>query len=327
MLGRREVAGRSGDILEGESGANDPVGIALMASLITAGGITAGGAAVRSPASSSLQMGVGLAVGVVGGRALLWFIRAVAAARRGALPAAHPGQRASSSTASPPWRTARGSWRCSSPASSWATSARPYKREIERFHSALASLARSSRSSCSGLTVTSASWPAPESGSPADPRRCGRLRDPPGAGRAVSDPGPAAPRRAKAFILFAGLKGAVPILLASYLLAANMPQGARLYGIVVVVVVFSVLVQGSLVPTVARAAAAADAHREPEPWALGVRLRDEPEGVHRFTVAPGSPADGRTIEELANLPGDVWVSFVVRDQQLLTVRGDTTLRR
>src|SRR5215218_1733125 len=37
VLGRREVAGRSGTILEGESGANDPVGIALMASLLAAG--------------------------------------------------------------------------------------------------------------------------------------------------------------------------------------------------------------------------------------------------------------------------------------------------
>ncbi|HEY4992056.1 MAG TPA: TrkA C-terminal domain-containing protein, partial [Nakamurella sp.] len=53
--------------------------------------------------------------------------------------------------------------------------------------------------------------------------------------------------------------------------------------------------------------------------------RDEPEGFHRFTIAAGSPADGRTIEQLADLPVDVWVSFVVRDQQLLTVRGDTTL--
>jgi len=63
----------------------------------------------------------------------------------------------------------------------------------------------------------------------------------------------------------------------------------------------------------------------PEPWSLGIRLRDEPEGFHRFTIAPGSPADGRTIEQLADLPVDVWVSFVVRDQQLLTVRSDTTL--
>ena len=128
-------------------------------------------------------------------------------------------------------------------------------------------------------------------------------------------------RREKAFILFAGLKGAVPILLASYLLAANVPQGARLYGIVVVVVVFSVLVQGSLVPTVARALRLPMRTVQPEPWALGIRLRAEPEGFHRFTIAPGSPADGRTVEDLADLPVDVWVSFVVRDHQLLTVRG------
>lgn len=118
----------------------------------------------------------------------------------------------------------------------------------------------------------------------------------------------------------------MPILLASYLLPANIPQGARLYGIVVVVVVFSVLVQGSLVPTVARALRLPMRTVQPEPWALGIRLRTEPEGFHRFTISPGSPADGRTVEELADLPVDVWVSFVVRDHQLLTVRGDTTLR-
>lgn len=39
VLGRREVAGRSGDILEGESGANEPVGIALMVALLAAGSI------------------------------------------------------------------------------------------------------------------------------------------------------------------------------------------------------------------------------------------------------------------------------------------------
>jgi cell volume regulation protein A len=41
VLGQREVSGRAGTILEGESGANDPVGIALMASLIAAGSVGA----------------------------------------------------------------------------------------------------------------------------------------------------------------------------------------------------------------------------------------------------------------------------------------------
>jgi cell volume regulation protein A len=37
VLGRREISGRTGTILEGESGANDPVGIALLVSLLAAG--------------------------------------------------------------------------------------------------------------------------------------------------------------------------------------------------------------------------------------------------------------------------------------------------
>jgi hypothetical protein len=38
VLGRREMSGRSGTLLQGESGANDPVGIALMVSLLGAAG-------------------------------------------------------------------------------------------------------------------------------------------------------------------------------------------------------------------------------------------------------------------------------------------------
>jgi cell volume regulation protein A len=94
----------------------------------------------------------------------------------------------------------------------------------------------------------------------------------------------------------------------------------------VVVVVFSVVVQGGLVPTVARVLGLSMRIIEPEPWALGVRLRDEPKGAYRLTVRSGAPADGRTIESLGELPGDAWVTLLVRNGQLLQVRGDTELR-
>jgi cell volume regulation protein A len=132
-------------------------------------------------------------------------------------------------------------------------------------------------------------------------------------------------RTERAFILFAGLKGAVPILLGELLLGAHVPGAERLYGIVVVVVAFSVLTQGSLVPTVARLLHLPMHTVEPEPWALGVRLRDRPEGAHRLSVAAGSAAGGRTVDEVGDLLGDVWVSIVVRDRQLVPVRGDTRL--
>jgi len=64
---------------------------------------------------------------------------------------------------------------------------------------------------------------------------------------------------------------------------------------------------------------------EPEPWSLGVRLRDEPRGVHRFTVRGGAPADGRTIADLDELPEQSWISFVVRDSGLIVIRGSTRL--
>ena len=48
--------------------------------------------------------------------------------------------------------------------------------------------------------------------------------------------------------------------------------------------------------------------------------------MHRLTIRVGSPADGRTIDELAGLPGDAWVSFVVRDGQLVPITGDSRLQ-
>jgi len=323
VLGRREVAGRSGDILEGESGANDPVGIALMVALLAAGGITAG--SVPAVAGEFvLQMSVGLVAGVVGGRALLWFMRRVALPAEGLYPLR---TLASAFVIYGAASLAHGSgFLAVFIAGIILGDARaPFKREIERFHSALASLAEIVAFVILGLTVNLADLTTPEVWIPGLilGAAVAFLIRPVLVGLCLL---PVRLRwREKTFILFAGLKGAVPILLASYLLAANIPQGSRLYGIVIIVVVFSVLVQGSLVPTVAGVLRVPMRTVHPEPWSLGIRLRDEPEGFHRFTIAPGSLADGRTVEQLADLPVDVWVSFVVRDQQLLTVRGDTTL--
>jgi potassium/hydrogen antiporter len=128
------------------------------------------------------------------------------------------------------------------------------------------------------------------------------------------------------FVLFAGLKGAVPILLGIFLLDDHVADAERLFGIIAVVVVFSVVVQGSLVPAAARLFRVQMRSVEPQPFALGVRLRDEPSGVHRLTIRAGSAADGRTAGEIADLPVDAWVSFAVRDGQLVPIGEDTRLR-
>jgi len=71
------IRGRSSTVLEGESGANDPVGIALMVALIDAGSLT-GQAISDAAVAFLLQLAVGLAVGVLGGLLLRRLPRFVA---------------------------------------------------------------------------------------------------------------------------------------------------------------------------------------------------------------------------------------------------------
>ncbi|QLL09384.1 cation:proton antiporter [Mycobacterium vicinigordonae] len=324
VLGKREIAGRSSTILEGESGMNDPVGISLMSGLIAAGGLSVAGF-ISVGTQFALQMGTGLVVGVLGGRVLLVFMRRVALPSEGLYPLrtlacclmlygaatlAHGSGYLAVFVAGIVIGDARA----------------PYKPEIKRFHAALAGLAEIVAFAVLGLTVDLRVLTHPEVWIP------GLLLG--AALTAIIRPLAASAclvrvrlePNERAFILFAGLKGAVPILLGEFLRAAHIADAERLYGIVVVVVIFSVLVQGSLVPTAAKLLRLPMRTVQTRPWEIGARLADEPHGVHRFSVASGSAAEGCTIEHLSDRVGDIWVSIVVRATGLVAVRGHTELQ-
>jgi cell volume regulation protein A len=131
-------------------------------------------------------------------------------------------------------------------------------------------------------------------------------------------------RGERAFVLLSGLKGAVPLLLGTMLLP--LPEGSRLYGVVVVVVLVSVVGQGSLVPTAARLLRVGMRTVEPAPYAVGLRLPSEPEGARELVVGRGGVADGSAIAALPDLAEGTWVSLVLRDGALVPVRGSTVLR-
>jgi len=330
VLGQQEVAGRSFTIVEGESGANDPVGIALMVSLLAAGSLS-GGALLHASGTFVLQLGVGAAVGLVGGRGLLWFMRRVSLPSEGLYPlrtlacvfmlyGATTLLHGSGFLAVFLAGILLGDERA------------PFKREVERFHGALASLGEIVAFVVLGLTVDLQTLARPDVWVPGlvlgvvlsviiRPVLVGLCLLP-----------AKLHRNELAFVLFAGLKGAVPILLGDLILAAQVPQAERVYGIVIVVVAFSVLVQGSLVTTVARALRLPLRSVQPQPWSLGLRLAQEPEGVLRVVVAAGSSADGQTVDSIADAAADpdhtdeIWVSLLVRNQALLAARGDTVLQ-
>ncbi|MDE3026488.1 MAG: cation:proton antiporter, partial [Acidobacteriota bacterium] len=249
VLGRREVAGRTGTILEGESGANDPVGIALTLAMISAaaGGGSAGSAVVDFVSS----LLIGLAIGAVAARlvhpllvrlplrdaslgplrtlAFVFVVFGVASLAHGSgfLAAYIAGVLV-------------------------GDEAFPGKRAVARFHTSLASLAEIVAFVALGLTVHLQSisgdhvW--------ADGLVLALL------GILVVRPLAVAPLLApvrltggeRVFVLFAGLKGAVPILLASLALLGGVDHAERIYLIVFVVVALSVTFQAAAIPTLAR---------------------------------------------------------------------------
>jgi cell volume regulation protein A len=323
VLGRREVAGRSGTILEGEAGANDPVGIALLASLLAAGSAAGLDAAGGVALEFVVQLAVGAVVGVAGGTLLVGFMRRVPLPSEGLYALrVLAGVLVIYGAAT----VAHGSgFLAVFIAGIIAGDARaPYKREIERFHAALASLAEIVAFLVLGLTV--GLHTLPDAGGlwiglvlavlltvVVRPLLVGLMLLPVRLTWGE-----------RLFVLWGGLKGAVPVLLGTFLLTGGVPDATRLYAVVVVVVAFSVIVQGGLVPTAAARLGVPMQTVEPEPWSLGVRFRREPRGLRRLVVAPGSPADGTRIGDLGT-GEDVWISFVIRDQQPVPVRGSTTL--
>jgi cell volume regulation protein A len=323
VLGRREVRGRTGTLLEGESGANDPVGIALMLAIL---GTTGGGwgAVAHGAGAFVVQMAVGIGLGVGGGMCLRWLLRHMPLPNQALYPLRAV---AFALLLYGVTTVAHGScFLAVLLAGILAGDTRaPYKREIEHFASAAGSLGEIVAFTALGLSI-----PLSEA--------FGHGRGWTGLGLAallilVVRPvfvglliAPIRLRRGeRAFVLWSGLKGAVPILLGTYVLAEGVAGAHRIYAVIFVVVLVSVVVQGGLVPVLARLWKVRMRIVEPEPWAMGMRFRHEPEGLHNFVVAAGSPADGSRIGNLP-LGEDVWISMVSRTGRLVQVRGTTVLR-
>ena len=322
VLGNRQVGGRSGTILEGESGANDPVGIALMLGLIALA--TTDSATASSVAGDfELEMLVGLAVGLAGGLAL------GAAMRRVSMPndALYPLQTlASAGIIYGLASVAHGSGFLAVFVAGIAVGdvRAPYKAEIRRFHGSLASIGEISVFVALGLTVSLHQVFSDN-----------RWLE--GIALAVAISFVVRPivvavlliptrlrHGEKLFIAWGGLKGAVPILLAAFALLEHVSDGTRIYDIVFVVVLFSVLVQGTGIARVAARCGVPMRAIEPEPWSVSIRLRREPHDLRRFVVAAGSRAAGQALSEIP-FSDSAWVSLIVREGEPVSARGSTVL--
>jgi potassium/hydrogen antiporter len=250
VLAGKEVEGRSGTILEGESGFNDPVGIALMIGMIELATVPSAG--VADVAWEFLrEMGVGLAVGAIAGFVLLQSLRRVPLPDRSLYPLA---VLLSAGVIYGIASVSHGSGFLAVFVAGIVIGDAEFPRRVEvrHFHSSLADLGELAVFVALGLTInlgfilSGALWwqglvLAVLLGFVVRPLVVTPLLLPSKLSRGE-----------RLFVMFAGLKGAVPILLASLAVVGGTDHARDIYGIVFVVVLFSVVVQGTLVPTVAR---------------------------------------------------------------------------
>jgi potassium/hydrogen antiporter len=131
--------------------------------------------------------------------------------------------------------------------------------------------------------------------------------------------------REKSFLSWVGLRGAVPIILATFPLLARMPQADLVFHVVFFIVLTSTLLQGTTIPLVARRLGV-DAPLIPKRL---YPIEYTPMGgltseLKELAIPPASPVVGKAIVELG-LPAEFLVILIARDDCFLVPSGGTVL--
>jgi cell volume regulation protein A len=307
--------------LEGEAGLNDPVAVLLVLGFID--WIQKPGYGVLDMASLfvreiAIGTGVGLAVGWLASN-LLQRMRLASA---GLYPVA------SVATAALAYGVAdvahgsgflaiylTGLWLGSSPI--------PGKRTITTFHDGLAWLAQLAMFLTLGLLV----FPSDLGDVAVEGTVLGLLTAavarPVGTFIATAFGGYSIPER---FILgWAGLRGAVPVVLATFPVLAHVPGSLKFFDIVFFAVLVSTVLQGSSFEPLARLLkVTAPVAALPRPLAETGTIRSLGAEVAEYPVGAGDAIAGLRVRELG-LPRDALLNVIVRGEQAIPPRGSTRI--
>jgi cell volume regulation protein A len=131
--------------------------------------------------------------------------------------------------------------------------------------------------------------------------------------------------REKAFISWVGLRGAVPIILATFPLLSGLPEADSIFNIVFFVVLTSTLLQGASLPYVAKWLKV-DAPIESKPiypieFTPVSGFKNE---LKELSIRANSPFAGKTIVELG-LPAEFLIILIARNQEFIMPSGGSEL--
>jgi cell volume regulation protein A len=131
--------------------------------------------------------------------------------------------------------------------------------------------------------------------------------------------------RHKAFISWVGLRGAVPIVFATYPLLAGAEKAGMIFNIVFFISVTSVLIQGTTLPVVAKMLRLTLPESLKRRTQTDMVLSDSIKSMLTEIVIPeNSPVVGKQIVQLG-MPRTALISIIQRNKKFITPHGATIL--
>lgn len=131
--------------------------------------------------------------------------------------------------------------------------------------------------------------------------------------------------RQKTYISWVGLRGAVPIVLATFPLVAQIPSANLIFNLVFFIVITSVVLQGTLIPQVARWLNVVGPQSEMKHLPIEVVTDEGLKGTLReIKIEENSPAVGKAIYEL-QLPLEYLIMLIERAGEYIQPNGGTEI--
>lgn len=131
--------------------------------------------------------------------------------------------------------------------------------------------------------------------------------------------------RERALVAWTGLRGAVPVVLATFPLIAGYENSPLVFNIVFFTVLTSVLVQGTLLMPVARGLKVDEPLASRPAFSLEIQHRGQAQGETReLEILPNMAVVGRTVADLG-IPPDVLILLIGRGEGFVVPRGQTRI--
>lgn len=308
--------------LEGESGLNDPVAVLLLIGfidLLTQPGYSASNLIVLF----FRELGIGLLVGILVGSAAVYAIGRVRLATAGLYPVASLAV-AALAYGGADTLSGSGFLAVYLAGLMLGSATIPAERTIVSFHQGLGWVAQVTMFLTLGLLVFPAQLPGVALKGTVVALVLVFLARP--VAVAIATAPFAYGWRERVILGWAGLRGAVPVVLATFPVIEDVPHSLQFFNIVFFAVLVSTVVQGSTFETLARRLRlTTNEPALPRPLTESGTIRQLGAEVLEYTIAAQDAVAGAHVRDLG-LPRDALVSVIVRGERAIPPRGSTRLR-